>query len=996
MSWKRGVIVAALLSTMMAGGVAAEESVRILTYPLGLVLDELEVEADLGAGLETADLFLDGEKVCSLTADEASCTVDLGPDPHVHLLELVGQDGGRAERWLNRPGEEAELDFVMTPPADWLCAARIRWAHPQQLNPVRLEVALDGMPLQLKSGNRAVTFPCPQEGDVARALVASAVFADGRRVEAVALIGGFTGSADVALTAVSLVSDQEPAPVCEAGAAGWPLTADRIETGGFQVVIVLDPGVAYQFLQASALQDRYGADNPWLQAERTLADAELLWYVAPDEELHRVDGFAAGRSVWLDLLFRLGMDKASRPHRIADAVAASGLVAGAGPYRRAVVLLLGDDVAERDDSVLTPAQARGYLAEVGVPLVVLRNGKRRDDGWPAGLAAGRFGEMADGLQRVRQIVDRQCVTWFGAEMNPQRLAEVLPEGVRLAGRGGEAPGSPEAVWARADLEATEETIGAAAGAIAGERIDVTDITILVNAVDSEGDPVRDLKLDDLHLLENGVAVDLQALKPVVSETWIAGELAVPSAEPESIEAPEAEALPVTIYVDRTLGGSAGLRRSVAAVTAQVDRLAVLGPVEVVVAEGEVGTLIGPTRDVAALTEALEGSAGKLTGRHAIERIRRGFMSDARKLPGDSTPDRPADPSARLRIAAIQAAGEENQAISRSLDRVREWAGRQPGHRAGLLVLVGTGFDEDPAPFYLSYVEQQEPENVPRLREDLRRWRQEDNINLLGRQLAASGWRVVSVAGDSFSSTASTQSAEFRGGAKMQQFKTFSSDIGARDSTPDFLLIAPLDPLRHLARPSGGDLVVGETGLAAVLDGAAGWYRLTYQVSRPPDGVVRDLEIESRRSGISVTTSQAVASATPESQADGRVLQLLGPTPALGDLTVALAVGAVRAEDKSRLTSRIDATVDLTAVAAATGRAGARLRISVAVAPKKGEPTVVQRREELPMLPANGEWIYTFPVQWPKGKARIAVVIEDLATGLWGGTVVDLPTGPRSQ
>ena len=51
--------------------------------------------------------------------------------------------------------------------------------------------------------------------------------------------------------------------------------------------------------------------------------------------------------------------------------------------------------------------------------------------------------------------------------------------------------------------------------------------------------------------------------------------------------------------------------------------------------------------------------------------------------------------------------------------------------------------------------------------------------------------------------------------------------------------------------------------------------------------------------------------------------------------------------------------------------------------------MVQRREELSALPASGEWVYTFPVQWPDGKARIGVVVEDLATGLWGGSVVDL-------
>jgi len=458
---------------------------------------------------------------------------------------------------------------------------------------------------------------------------------------------------------------------------------------------------------------------------------------------------------------------------------------------------------------------------------------------------------------------------------------------------------------------------------------------------------------------------------------------------------------VTIYIDRTLGGSAGLGRAVKAVTQQADRLARLGPVEVVVADREVGTLIGPTQDVDALVAALEKVAGNLSGRHAIERIRTGFASDARSIPDRVTAGQAeaateegfdtiqGAPTSRLRIAAMQAAGEENQVVSRSLARVEEWTGRQPGHRAGLLLLVGSGFDEDPTLFYSAFVEQQEPHNVPALREDLRKWRQEEKVNALGRQLAAAGWRVLSVASDSFGATTSRFSADTRGGQKYQQFQTASA-AGPSDSTPDFLMIAPLDPLRHVARPSGGDVVVGEVGLATALDGAVGWYRLTYQVSRPPDGVVRDLEIESRRPGVSVVTQQVVASATPERQAEARARQLLGASPALGELPVALTVGAAQAEAEGTLTSRIDATVDLRALSAAKGRVGAQLRISIAIAPKVGEPTVLHRHEELTALPSSGTWIYTFPVQWPLGEGRIAVVVEDLGTGLWGGSVADLP------
>jgi len=249
-----------------------------------------------------------------------------------------------------------------------------------------------------------------------------------------------------------------------------------------------------------------------------------------------------------------------------------------------------------------------------------------------------------------------------------------------------------------------------------------------------------------------------------------------------------------------------------------------------------------------------------------------------------------------------------------------------------------------------------------------------------------------VASDSFGATSASFSSEVRGGQKYQQFMTASA-AGVRDAVPDFLMVDPISPQQHLARPSGGDLVIGEAGLSTALDGAAGWYRLTYQVPRPPDGEVRDLQIESRRPGVVVTTSKAVASATPEGQAEARARQLLGPAPALGELPVTLTVDTARVEGDGLLTSRIDAGVDLGALAARKSRLGALLRISIAIAPRESEPMVVHRQEGLPTVPTSGQWVYTFPAQWPAGEARLAVVIEDLASGLWGGTVVDLPATP---
>jgi len=188
--------------------------------------------------------------------------------------------------------------------------------------------------------------------------------------------------------------------------------------------------------------------SSWKRADSALIDADKLWFVLPDDNLQRANGFGQGKMNWLQMLFNFGSVKLRGRPRIADAVTASGLVAAAGPRRRAVILILGNH-PERDGSDFSAAEAQAYLAEVGVPLHVLRNGKLRDDGWPEGVPIHTMEAMADALEAVRAGLDAQCVVWFPGEMRPDEIASALPEGVALAGRRDNAPRDVGAVWRRA-------------------------------------------------------------------------------------------------------------------------------------------------------------------------------------------------------------------------------------------------------------------------------------------------------------------------------------------------------------------------------------------------------------------------------------------------------------------------------------------------------------------------------------------------------------------
>jgi hypothetical protein len=1007
-----------LVLVLSAAPSFTDDSLRILTYPTGLVTGELEVKVDLGSEAQPADLYLDGNRACSMRSGSSECRLNLGPDPHVHLLELVRQRGAgkeseRAVRWVNRPGQEAELDLVIArSPGGEVCGARLGWAHPERQAPAELKVVLDGRELEILDGF-SVRFPCPQP-ESSHVLVASAVFPDGRRAEFVAVTGGFGDQTSVELTAVPLVSEAGGVSPCELDSSEWTAEAKPAAESGYEVVFVLDPEVRYRPLLASGWDlgrelggdffDRMASPSPptgglgvrsegmekprpsWRKAQATLFGAERIWYVAPDSGLHRVNGFAFGRARWLELLFKFGTTEIPDRPRIADAVAASGLVAAAGPRRRAVVLLLGDRARERDGSLFTSQQARDYLAEIHVPLIVLRNGKVRDDGWPRGLKTTDMISMARNLDGVREVLDRQCVVWFPSRFLPDRLAELLPEGVHPSGREG---GVSEAlsVWTRAGVEPSLPV----EDPVIAERLDVTAITVLLSAVGEGRRPVGDLSVEEIEVLEDGVPVEILELVPLATvsaaEEESAANEGVATAPPVSAEETE---LPVTVYVDRILGGGSDLRRALEALEGEAERLVALGPVEIVVAEAErVEVLLSATRDAAALARAFEKAASQTAAYHAIERIRLSFVRGLRK-PIVRAIENTAKSSA-VATAATAAAGEESVFLSRSLERLRLWALEGAGHRAGLLLVVGGGFDEDPASFYLPFIERMEPHNSYWARENLGRRRLSERVDSLSRELAGVGWRIEAIAGNATASP--TYSAELRRSDKVESFKgpDFNLAPGAEESP--WLMVDPIGTLRHLASASGGDATVGSAGLRTTLDEAAGWYLLTYQVERPPDGAVHALEIRPLRSGVEVTTNRVVTAATSEGQSEARLRRLLRESTNRGELPVELAIGLPSPTEKENLRADVEVTVRFSSFASLLFRseAGPRLRISVAVE-VGGRAGFAEHRLERPGSEA-AEWVYEFPLAWPaEERALLAVTVEDLASGVWGGAVLELPGG----
>ena len=240
-------VVAAVALTAAAVANAADD-LEILTWLPGLAAGEMEIEIDLGESGRPAELFFDGEMVCVVTAAESRCTVDLGPDLHVHLLELIrGSAGGpmeRAERWVNRPGAEAGLTIQLAArPIGSTCGGRVGWTDPQRSDPARIEIIAAGQRLTVSADGRTFGYPCADPGRT-RVVAVSAVFPDGRRAEAAVVTDASGRIAAQPPSPVALEATSPALDPCGAVEAMLP-GVRRAGREEFEVVFVLDPSADY-------------------------------------------------------------------------------------------------------------------------------------------------------------------------------------------------------------------------------------------------------------------------------------------------------------------------------------------------------------------------------------------------------------------------------------------------------------------------------------------------------------------------------------------------------------------------------------------------------------------------------------------------------------------------------------------------------------------------------------------------------------------------------
>jgi hypothetical protein len=329
--------------------------------------------------------------------------------------------------------------------------------------------------------------------------------------------------------------------------------------------------------------------------------------------------------------------------------------------------------------------------------------------------------------------------------------------------------------------------------------------------------------------------------------------------------------------------------------------------------------------------------------------------------------------------------EEDAVLRQSMTRVADWALANPMNGPRLLLVVGGGFDVDPVDFYLPFVERVETHHAGSAREEFKRYRQADRVDQTGRDLAAAGWLVVAVATESLG--ASATGAEFGGGDRFQQFLSMQPDA-TRTSDSAYLMLDPIGAQRHLAEPSGGEVAMGADGLDDLMASSSGWYRLSYQLDRAPDGANHELMITAARDDVDIRSAMVVASETADGAAAARARRLLRGAGETGDFQIQLDLSDPRPAENKMLSAEATVIVDLSPITALMVEDGHRnIRLTIGILTDDQVPYVMHRVETVDGV--VGMWKYRVPLEWPKGKATVAMVVEDLGSGAWGGAVTEV-------
>jgi hypothetical protein len=609
-----------------------------------------------------------------------------------------------------------------------------------------------------------------------------------------------------------------------------------------------------------------------------------------------------------------------------------------------------------------------------------------------------------------------------------------------AGVGAAIAGQPPTVAAQPPVAAQQPSS-------ISERLNVREVELVLEAPPVLLG-VRDLRLRNFDLLgtrDGGLGVKL----PLPARRGLAdlgpGDLllledgkARPILRLEPLRAGAAHPWTLRIYFDLVLARPRTVFEAALALARQADRLADLGTVEIAVADPQPRLLPVPGRDALAIKDALAALAGQ-AGRDPLARpftrisaptpasLRRQCDRLLASLasPPVSGPhalllvaDPPQLSAAQLqRLSAVASSTRAAAAVPAAATFTAAATAGTASTAAAVAAPSAAGLASpvmgtDPAAHAAAPI----PAAIPGPGDDPAIF-----LGDTARMLAAYGWLTLALPVHRPTSEREALPEDDTSRFRRQWWADKDSRAGIpflplirfivqtfRDrkppSRPDRRLVAPQIDMEYaslaaLVRPGAGTVLAAPEQLAPALDALAARWHLWYQADATPAGRERPIAVSLAGNALDVRTARWVRSSTPEALAAARLRRLLDGDDVAGSLPISAtilaspppAAGLASGSDTAETGVAPEPLVLLARASpagAADPAASGPVRVSFAWSDAAGRVEVKHRLLDAGEADA---WLRqrTLRLTAPPpaaGRPRIALMIEDLASEIWGAAV----------
>ncbi len=438
--------------------------IEFVTLLLGLATGAQTVELSVSEQVALVEVRLDGSFIGGLTGSPWLVDCDFGEQLATHELVATAFDAERQKlqtirQWVNLPRNRVEARLALDGIAGDRSAAepataRLIWTALDHQGPPEVRLTFDGQPLP--AGDlEAIQLP-PHDLRGLHLLRAEVKFSDTDQAHAELVFGGtYRDQVSTELTAVVFETGKR-LPGAEK-MAGWmrkgdqPLEVVAIDRGPVNLLVVRERSeatldglrqVGYDYLKALVEPGRASLRMPPQPGPVTppsvLGEGGRVRFVFPtiDREQVRVGQGAAplaieqvpvsrdvsDRGRLFDVLtnhFWSPDEAPAAEQQLADAVAIAGVEAATGDRRRAVLLIRSG--ATEDTSRFSPAEVRGYLRRLGVPLYVWSIAAESESlPWGKENDVSTYKRMNQALDDLRKTLKKQVVVWVeGAHLSHQ-------------------------------------------------------------------------------------------------------------------------------------------------------------------------------------------------------------------------------------------------------------------------------------------------------------------------------------------------------------------------------------------------------------------------------------------------------------------------------------------------------------------------------------------------------------------------------------------------